>query len=198
MTYKAGHKVGCGKETAKLISGRNVTNREKETHTKVKGRIWLEENIDIQSMVTLPLYSSLSKSSSHRQKGAKGTLVPWSLFQRGSGKWNLNKTKHSYVLRRVAWLGSSENCHRICSVMTLWPSSQVTWGDPFSHTYRHEVIANIQHSEPNTCVVKQIPPLNLTHQPLFPSSAFCSSSSFPPWGINVPTPVSQVPLAQLK
>ncbi len=35
----AGHKVGCGEDTDERIPGRNVTNGEKETHTKVKNRM---------------------------------------------------------------------------------------------------------------------------------------------------------------
>lgn len=39
MFHRAGHKVGCGEETDKRIPGRDVTNREEETHTEVKNRM---------------------------------------------------------------------------------------------------------------------------------------------------------------
>lgn len=35
----AGHKVGRGEETDERIPERNVTNRQKETQTKVKNRM---------------------------------------------------------------------------------------------------------------------------------------------------------------
>lgn len=39
MIHRAWHKVGCGKEIDKPIPGRNVTNRVKEPHAKVKNRM---------------------------------------------------------------------------------------------------------------------------------------------------------------
>lgn len=196
MINRAGHTVGCGKETDEPIPRRNITKREKETHTKVRNRMWLEENINSQSVVTLLLYSSLSKSSSHMQRGAKGTFVLRSLFQRGSGKRNLNKTKNRYVLRQAAWLGSPENWHWICLAMTIWPTSQVNVGNPlFSHiqTWSHSK----RPTEPNTCCNTNTTNESLTQTPPQPHSPF-TTSPFPSCRINVPTPVSQVPLAQLK
>lgn len=177
IPYRAGEKVRRGKE--KRIPLRNVTNREKETLTKVKKRMWLEENINSQSMVKLPLQSSLSKSSSHRQKAASGTLVLWLLFQRNSGKWHLNKTKSSYVLRVVltwkSWkvtldLGSDDTLASLSGNMGSLLISQRTESP------------NIQQAAPNNS--------SSTLHLLLPL--------FPPLRINVPTAVSLVPPAQLK
>lgn len=102
MIHRVGRKVGCGKDTDEQIPGRNVTMREKRLLLKVKNRMRLEENINSQSVVTLLLYSTLSKSSSHRQNRAQGTLAQWSLFLGELGKRNLDKPKTSGVLRQVA------------------------------------------------------------------------------------------------
>lgn len=60
---------------------REMQQRKSDFH-----KIRLAENINSQDMETLLLYSSLSNSSSHRQRGAKKTQVLWSMLQCGSGK----------------------------------------------------------------------------------------------------------------